>query len=151
MNDDNPLLCCRIAAVPEQLDAQPDQADSIWSAAARAYAKTEQIDPELQACLAAKDLETLKKILSDWDGDRRTRPAEDRNLLKRAMKGYRKRLKLTRLDDESRLGVGAMTKGGASAIFGIVPPNDYPEAVWVELARQGRLKAVGQGLYGLNE
>lgn len=151
MNDPNPLLCCKIAAVPAKLEAHPEQADATWADAARAYAKTELIDPELQACLAAKDIEKLNKIIADWDGDRRTRPLEDRNLLKAAMKAYRKRLKLTRLDDESRLGVGAMTKGGSSAIFGITPPSDYPNPVWAELARQGRLKAVGRGLYALNE
>ncbi len=37
--------------------------------------------------------------------------AADADTLRRAMKAFKKRLKLTRLDDESRLGHGAMTKG----------------------------------------
>ncbi len=67
--------------------------------------------------------------------------------LRRAMKAFKKRLKLTRLDAESGLGRGAMTGGRDSGIVSIVPPHQYPKAVWDELVRRGRLKYVGQGLY----
>ena len=69
--------------------------------------------------------------------------------LRDALKAFKKRLKLTRLDDESRLGHGAMTKGGRSGVQAIQPPLQYPKAVWDELARQGRLKHAGHGLYSL--
>lgn len=69
--------------------------------------------------------------------------------LKRAFKAFKKRLKLTRLDDESRMGYGAMSGGGNSGVVGITPPNQYPPAVWKALAEQGRLKYVGQGMYEL--
>ena len=69
--------------------------------------------------------------------------------LKNALKAFKKRLKLTRLDDESRLGHGAMTTGGRSGIVAIVPPNQFPQAVWDELARQGRIRRAGQGTYEL--
>ncbi len=71
--------------------------------------------------------------------------------LKKAMKAFRKRLKVTKLDDESRLGYGAMTGGGKSGIVAISPPNQYSNAVWEELAKQGKLKYVGQGLYELTD
>jgi hypothetical protein len=75
-------------------------------------------------------------------------PAEhSREELKRAMKAFKKRLKLTRLDDESRLGYGAMTGGGKSGVVGITPPNQYPDSVWEALAAQGRLKPAGYGTY----
>ena len=67
--------------------------------------------------------------------------------LKRAMKAFKKRLKLTRLDDESRLGYGAMTGGGHSGVVAITPPNQYPKSVWEALADQGRLKRAGHGMY----
>ena len=67
--------------------------------------------------------------------------------LKRAYKAFKKRLKLTRLDDESRLGRSAMSGGGTSGIVAIQPPNQYPQAVWDELVRQGKLRYVGHGLY----
>ena len=67
--------------------------------------------------------------------------------LKKAYKAFKKRLKLTCLDDESRLGRGAMTGGGNSGIQAIQPPNQYPKAVWDELVRRGKLRYVGHGMY----
>ena len=78
-------------------------------------------------------------------------PPLDKATLKSAMKAFRKRLKLTRLDDESGLGGRALTGGEQSGIAGIRPPDKFPHDVWEELARQGRLKSLGSGLYGLNE
>lgn len=69
--------------------------------------------------------------------------------LKNALKAFKKRLKLTRLDDESRLGRGATTSGGKSDIVAIVPPSQYPQAVWDELTRQGKLRRARHGLYEL--
>lgn len=69
--------------------------------------------------------------------------------LKAAMKAFKKRLKLTRLDDESRLGHGAMSSGGRSGIVAIPAPNQYPQAVWDELTNQGKIRRAGGGLYEL--
>lgn len=69
--------------------------------------------------------------------------------LRDALKAFKKRLKLTRLDDESRLGHAAVTKGGRSGVQAIQPPLQYPKAVWDELVRRGRLKNAGHGLYSL--
>jgi hypothetical protein len=74
-------------------------------------------------------------------------PAFTPEELKLALKAFNKRLRLTRLDDESKLGHGAMTAGGKSGIVAISPPNQYPKAMWDELVRQGKLKYVGHGLY----
>jgi hypothetical protein len=78
-----------------------------------------------------------------------TPPSESisKDELKRAFKAFKKRLKLTRADDESRLGHGPMSSGGGSSIVAITPPNQYPKAVWEELVRQGKLKSAGQGTY----
>jgi hypothetical protein len=70
--------------------------------------------------------------------------------LKRALHAFKKRLKLTRLDDESRLGGGRPTTSGRqSEVAGIIPPSQFAPAVWQELARQGKLKSLGGGFYGL--
>ena len=74
-----------------------------------------------------------------------TGPSADE--LRKALKAFKKRLKLARLDEESRLGRGAMSGGKNSGIVSIMPPNQFPKAVWDELVRQGRLKYVGNGLY----
>ncbi len=69
--------------------------------------------------------------------------------LRNAMKAFKKTLKLARLDDESRLGHGAMTSGGKSGITAIAPPARYPEEIWIELVRQGRLRKAEFGMYEL--
>jgi hypothetical protein len=69
--------------------------------------------------------------------------------LKAALKAFKKRLKLTCLDDQSRIGVGPMSSGRASGIVAITPPDQYPEAVWEELAQQGKLRRAGNGMYEL--
>jgi hypothetical protein len=71
--------------------------------------------------------------------------------LKAALKAFKKRLKLTRLDAESNLGGGPLSSGRGSGIVAIIPPNQYPPAVWDELVKQGRLKKVGGGTYELVE
>jgi hypothetical protein len=69
--------------------------------------------------------------------------------LKLAMKAFRKRLKLNRLDDESRMGYGPMSTGGKSGVIAIRPPDQFADAVWQELHRLGKLKHAGGGLYQL--
>ena len=76
-------------------------------------------------------------------------PTFDPQQLKAALKAFKKRLKLTCLDDQSRIGVGPMSSGRASGIVAITPPDQYPPAVWEELARQGKLRWAGSGLYEL--
>lgn len=71
--------------------------------------------------------------------------------LRLAMKAFRKRLKLTRLDDESRLGHGPMSSGNRSGVAAIRPPDTYPKEVWKMLAEQGKLRREGGGLYSLVE
>lgn len=70
-------------------------------------------------------------------------------VLKSAFNAFKKRWKLTRLDQESRIGRSPLSSGGRSSIAGIVPPDQFPRAVWEELARQGRIKNAGQGFYSM--
>jgi len=74
-------------------------------------------------------------------------PAE----LKRAMKAFRKRFKLTLLNEESKLGRNPLTSGKKSDVVAIMPPNQYPDAIWKELVVRGRLKDAGNGFYELVE
>jgi hypothetical protein len=76
-------------------------------------------------------------------------PPPSKEELQLALKAFRKRFKLTRLDDESRLGYGPMSSGNRSGVVAITPPDQFPKAVWQELARQGKLKHVGGGMYEL--
>ena len=71
--------------------------------------------------------------------------------LKAAFKAFKKRLKLTRLEEESKLTRRPTTSGQPSAIVAIMPPGQFPTAVWEELVKQGRLKKAGHGTYELGE
>lgn len=71
--------------------------------------------------------------------------------LKQAFKAFKKRLKFTRLDADSRLGVGPLSAGHKADIVAIMPPNQYSQAVWDELVKQGKLKKAGGGMYELVE
>lgn len=81
-----------------------------------------------------------------------TTPPPTPEQLKSALKAFRKRLKLTRLDDESRLtSRNPMSAGKKSEIAAILPPREFPREVWQELARQGKLRDTGRGFYELVE
>jgi hypothetical protein len=68
--------------------------------------------------------------------------------LARALKVFKKRLKLTQLDHDSRIGVGPLSSR-ASGIVAIAAPREYPRAVWDALVAQGKLKRASQGQYEL--
>jgi hypothetical protein len=75
-------------------------------------------------------------------------PAITPEVLKSALKAFKKRLKLTALDEDSRLGRGPFS-GGKTGVFAIRPPDQYPQEVWNELHRMGKLRNSGHGLYEL--
>ncbi len=83
--------------------------------------------------------------------DARSPESVSPEVLKKALKAFRKRLKLTHLNEESKLGGRAMTSGRKSAVVAITPPYQYPREVWEELVRQGKLKPAGSGFYALVE
>ena len=68
--------------------------------------------------------------------------------LKRALKAFKKRLKMNQLDEDSRLGHGPMS-GAKSKIISIQPPSGFAATVWEELADKGFLKRDGRGFYEL--
>jgi hypothetical protein len=70
-------------------------------------------------------------------------------VLKSAYNAFKKRWKVTRLDQESRIGRGPMSGGQKSTIAGIMPPDQFPRAVWEALVDQGRLKRAGGGMYSM--
>ena len=77
-------------------------------------------------------------------------PATEEDL-KKALKAFKKRLKVTRLDDESRLGHGPMSGSGKEKIVSIQPPSGFGREIWEELADKGYLKRDGVGFYELVE
>ena len=75
-------------------------------------------------------------------------PIPSQDELTKAYKAFKKRLKLTQLDFDSRIGASPLS-GHASGIVAISPPREYPRAVWDALVEQGKLKRASQGQYQL--
>jgi len=69
--------------------------------------------------------------------------------VKSAFKAFKKRLKLTQLDAESKIAGGPLSSGRGSSIVAIAPPSQFAPAVWDELVKQGKLKKAGGGTYEL--
>lgn len=96
--------------------------------------------------LTGKRLRNLAKSFPDDSPE-----AKERLMFRDAMRAFRKRLRLYRLDDESRLGGAALTEGKASSISAIMPPDSYPQEVWDKLVEQGQLRITKEGAYEIVE
>ena len=62
--------------------------------------------------------------------------------LRKALKAFKKRMKLTQLDDDSKLGHSPLT-GKRETVVAIQPPTGFGREVWEELAEKGFLKRDG--------
>ena len=78
-------------------------------------------------------------------------PRPTKEQLKAAFKAFKKRLKLTNLDEDSKIGRNPLTKGQTGGIVAMAPPNEFPQEVWDELVKQGKLKSNRDGTYELVE
>src|SRR5689334_5337910 len=71
--------------------------------------------------------------------------------LRKALKAFKKRLKLTRMDDESKLGHGPLSGGNREKVVAIQPPAGFGREIWEELADKGYLKRDSGGFFELVE
>jgi hypothetical protein len=67
---------------------------------------------------------------------------------KRALKAFKKRLKMHQLEEDSRLG-RAKTTGSRNTITAIQPPVGFTREIWAELAAKGYLRPDGGNFYCL--
>ena len=141
------LMTTVFADALRALEADPTD-PSPWARIEEAFGDARASEPDAAAAIDARDAAALAALCDDWRSGKRLAPERDRLVLKRALKAFRKSLKVTRLDDESKIGGNPMTKGTRSGVVGIVPPARYPRAVWDELVRQKRLLGE-RGVYEL--
>ena len=140
----------------EQLDAirtypDPRRASVEWKQVYRLLGKTSLAPRSYQGIVGMRDVSALEGLLKQLacPSSNPGQDIPDPATLKRALQMFRKRAKLTRLDDESSLGRSPLTKGSNDALSAITPPAEFPSAVWEELVRQGKLRSIGHGLYEL--
>ncbi len=130
----------------------PRRASAEWKQVFRLLGKTDVPSGRVTAVVGMRDVAGLSEILEQLrapEPDSAAPPAEAPSAedCKRALRAFRKRLALTVLDEESALGRGPLSKGASADAAAIVPPTEWPDAVWQELVRQGKLRHVGHGLY----
>ena len=142
------LLSSYLTVVAADLVLDAGNAEA-WANAGKALHATRETEAELASVIDSRNAAAFRSIVDQWASGQRLLPVQDRDVLKRAMKAFRKSLKVTRLDAESSIGGGPMSSGRRSGIAGITPPGRYPREVWKELARQGRLIDDGHGVYEL--
>lgn len=164
-----PALFDELARLAQSIAAQPPGATgALWGAVHKVLLKA-KIDPAIGARLVMnRDVAGLSSLLATLRGDSAsptaltasdrasstTQPPSapiDPETLKQAIRAFRKRLKLMRLDQESSLGVGPMSGGRRSDIDAIVPPREFPMTVWAALADAGKLRRAGPGMFELVE
>ncbi len=129
----------------------PRRAGDQWKQVYRLLQKTDVPPGKVTATVGMRDVAGLAAIIEQIKATgavaAEEKPSED--ILKAALKMFRKRQAFTQLDDESKLGHSPLTKGSAARPAPITAPAEYPHSVWQELVRQGRLRYLGQGFYDL--
>jgi len=139
--------------------AASDQPGPLWGQLHKALVKAKADPAEVMPIIMGRDLDGLSHLIARLRGEvapPEPEVASDEPLPKiayeikrQAMKAFRRRMKLMRLDHESKLGVGPMTSGKQADFDSILPPREFDAAVWQVLAAEGQLKATGRGFYGL--
>ncbi len=125
-----------------------------WDLMQRLMGRMPVDQAEVERCLSERDLLGLDVLVTLVEHPERIGGGAGRNPTdvpenekRDAMKAYRKRLKLSRLADESRITGRLLTTGADSSIDAIIPPREYPREVWDALVADGELKHTGQGFF----
>jgi len=130
----------------------PRRASAEWKQAYKLLQKTPLPPARASHVVGMRDVAGLSGLIDQLRAPAAA-PAEvpDTETCRRALRAFRKRLSLTVLDEESKLGHSPLTKGSEASVAAIIPPGEWPEAVWQELVRQGKLRCIGHGFYELTK
>ena len=139
--------------------AQDNADPALWGTLHKSLMAAKVPSSDVMPLIMGRDVEAVSHLLARLRGDEPaiepvTEPTEQvadvpDQTKRQAMKAFRKRIKLTRLDHESRLGVGPLTGGKAAEFESILPPHQFPAEVWKALAADGQLVTTGRGFYKL--
>ena len=142
-------LLAAIKAFPD-----PRRAAAEWKQAYALLKKTSAAGNHLDNVIASRNVDGFVKMIDSLRPASATdEPAPaavtiDDATLRSALKSFRRRLKLMRLDEESRIDLrDPMSKGQGPQITAIEFPREHGPEVWAELVRRGVLRRTGPGLY----
>ncbi len=135
----------------------PRRAGDEWKQVYRLLQKTDLPSVRVTHVVGMRDVvrltDLIEQLRAPASASAAPPEAPSAETCRRALRAFRKRLALTRLDDESQINSHSpLSKGADSrATAVIVPPSDWPESVWQELVRQGNLRYIGHGCYELTK
>jgi hypothetical protein len=154
----DPTTVSKLAELMTAIRAYPDprRAADEWRQAFKLLQKSGLPADRVTHVVGMRDLAGLSAFIEQLRAPQAAAPppaaGPDAETCRRALRAFRKRQSLTRLDDESKISSHSpLTKGSAKEATAIVPPNEYPPEVWQELVRQGKLRYIGHGLYELGQ
>lgn len=129
-----------------------------WGAVQKLLLKAKADSSALARAIVGRDLGAIDRIIETLR-DPNTAPVEEEpqeslpdvpdETLREAMRAFRKRMKLTKLDHESKIGRSPLTSGKDAEFDSILPPHQYPSEVWRVLVSKGELESAGRGFYKL--
>lgn len=156
----SPEILAQLDALLAEIQAAPDprRASAQWKQSYNLLKKTSAAGNHLDNVIARRGVDGLVEVIESLrapasgtaadDTDPADRP--DDATCKAALRGFKKRLKFMRLDEESRIDSrNPMSKGVSSHIRAIEPPREWGPDVWAELVRRGDLVRAGKGFYEL--
>jgi len=163
------------AALARILASDPSSAGPHWGAMHKLLLKA-KIDPQgIMWIVGNRDTAELTRAVARAKGEEVVEPAPDASsntgahaadgstpstppaqefelsVLQDALRMFRKRVKLSQLDADSKLGVGPMSGTGQHRIQAMLPPRDYPWGVWEALVKAGKLRRDADGFYSIVE
>jgi len=133
----------------------PRRAADEWKQAYKLLQKTDLPSARVTHVVGMRDVVRLAELIDQLRAPAAAAAQPDApsaETCRQALRAFSRRLALTRLDEESKLGHSPLSKGADSHVAAaIVPPSEWPDSVWQELVRQGKLRYIGHGFYELTK
>jgi hypothetical protein len=143
----------KVRSLLKDIRAGRGKASEHWSLAERLFMRMTNDLAAIDNAVKNRDIDAAETLLAKIEGRVQAKetaplPAFTSEELDAAYRSFVKRLKVSRLADESRLG-GRYTSGGrTSSIDAMMPPDEFPPLIWQALVRAGKLRDMGGGFYG---
>lgn len=142
----------KIRSLAKDLRANKGNAAENWALASRLLSRVTNDSARIQQVIESREVAGLEALVDAIEGKAAAAaavplPTFSASELDAAYRAFHKRLKVSRLADESKLG-GRYTSGGRhSEIDAMQPPDGFPAEIWPALVRAGKLKDAGGGFY----